>query len=261
VTIGSRTQRIAADLFEGHKNNRKFHALPRTELPDLATAYDVQDEFVAHLCEDERAEVVGYKIGLTSPTMQRMCGIDTPIAGVILSSRVFSNTVIKRENFGRLGLEFEFGIRLGRDLTREQAPFDFESIASAVDRVCAAVELVDDRDADYRQLDVHTLVADNSWNGGAILGKFSSSWPNLGELEGIVTCDGQEIGRGYGSDLMGHPFSPLVWLVNHLTDRGTNVRAGSVILTGSLVQTQFPKRSHTYCYSLGHLGSLSLNIV
>jgi 2-keto-4-pentenoate hydratase len=254
-------EKIAAGLLEDHKQNRKFKTLPRTRLPDLAASYDVQDAFVARLCEDEYAQVVGYKIGLTSPTMQRLCGIDTPIGGAILSGRVRRGDTIKRDNFSRLGLEFEIGVRLGRDLLPQDLPFDFNAVASAVDGVCAAVELVDDRHADYRGLDVHSLVADNSWNGGALLGSFSASWPDLRDVEGIVTCDGHEIGRGFGRDIMGHPFEPLVWLVNHVTARGRIMRNGMIVLTGSLIQTQFPEHGRTYGYALGTFGQITVNVI
>jgi 2-oxo-3-hexenedioate decarboxylase/2-keto-4-pentenoate hydratase len=254
-------EKIAAGLLADHKQNRKFEALPRTRLPDLAASYDVQDAFVARLCEDERGQIVGYKIGLTSPTMQRMCGIDTPIGGAILSGRVHRGDTIRRDSFGRLGLEFEIGVRLGRDLLPRHRPFDFNTVAAAVDGVCAAVELVDDRHADYRGLDVHSLVADNSWNGGAMLGSFSASWPDLRDVEGIVTCDGHEIGRGFGRDIMGHPFEPLVWLVNHVTARGGVMRSGMIVLTGSLIQTQFPEQGRKYIYVLGTFGPITVNVI
>jgi len=257
----SDVQSIAAALFEEHRQNCVYHNLGAADLPDLATAYNVQDALVARLCADQRTQVVGYKIGLTSPTMQRMCGIDTPIGGAILGTRVCAGDTVKRGDFGRLGLEFEFGVRLGRDLESRPRPYDFDAVASAVDGVCAAVELVDDRNADYRSLDARSLVADNSWNAGAMLGSFSASWPDLGDVEGVVTRDGQEIGRGFGRDLMGHPFEPLVWLVNHLTARGAVLQRGAVVLAGSLIKTQFPQRAETYSYVLGSLGSLTVNVV
>ena len=37
------------------------------------------------------AAAVGYKIGLTTRRMQEMCGIDSPIAGVVLADRVYAS--------------------------------------------------------------------------------------------------------------------------------------------------------------------------
>ena len=38
---------------------------------------------------------------------------------------------------------------------------------------------VDDRAADYGNLDVKSLVADNSWNAGIVLAPFVANWPEL----------------------------------------------------------------------------------
>jgi 2-keto-4-pentenoate hydratase len=62
------------------------------------------------------AAPVGYKIGLTSKRMQDMCGIDSPIAGVVLADRVHASGVsLKASAYGRVGVEFEIAVRLKRD--------------------------------------------------------------------------------------------------------------------------------------------------
>src|SRR5690606_35909553 len=129
---------------------------------------------------EQGTTTAGYKIGLTSQRMQAMCGIDSPIAGVILANRVYdSGLAIARSRYGRLGVEFEIGVRLGRDLPAAAAPYDFATVAAAIDAVCPAIEIVDDRAADYRGLDMLSLVADNAWNAGVILGRFHHAWADL----------------------------------------------------------------------------------
>src|SRR5438477_10066539 len=81
------------------------------------TAYEVQDQLVARLCADLRSEVVGYKIGLTSPAMQKMCGMATPVYGQILGTRVYSGDVrVDPARHRHLGIEFEITVRLGKDV-------------------------------------------------------------------------------------------------------------------------------------------------
>src|SRR5690606_7861106 len=110
------------------------------------------------------ARPAGYKVGLTSKRMQEMCGIDTPVAGVVLDSRVHGSGVeLDLKDFGRLGLEFEICIVMGRDLPPIGRPYGAAEIAGAVRSAAAAVELIDDRNCDYAALDVLSLVADNSW--------------------------------------------------------------------------------------------------
>jgi 2-keto-4-pentenoate hydratase len=168
--------------------------------------------------------------------------------------------VLAARRYHHVGLEFEVGVRLGRDLPSGQAPFTRERVAEAVDGVCAAVEVVDDRNADYATLEARSLIADNSWNAGAVLGAFARSWDNLESATGIVWANGQEIDRGYGRDVLGHPFVPLTWLANHLAESGGALRAGDIVLTGSLIPTRFPKEAGAYRYELAGIGTVELSV-
>jgi 2-keto-4-pentenoate hydratase len=207
------------------------------------------------------AAPIGYKIGLTSKRMQAMCGIDQPIAGVLLANRLHaSGVVLPARNYGRIGLEFEIGVKLGRDLPARQAPFSMHAISDAVAAVCPAVEVVDDRHADYKKLEVISLVADNSWNGGIVLGEFRANWPDLVSIEGRVRRNGVEVDRGMGRDVLGHPFEPLTWLANHLARTGDGLRAGEIVLTGSLVTTRFPTETEAYAFELAGLGTVEVTV-
>lgn len=249
-------QGAARALVRGHRDNTRFERI--AGLTDLATAYRVQDAYVAEIIGDDR--IVGYKIGLTSKKMQTMCGIDHPIAGAVFGRRVReSGARLSLGDFGRLGLEFEICARLGRDLPSRAAPYTRAEIAAAVDGVCAAVELVDDRDADYASLDVASLVADNSWNGGIVLGDMVAPPADLAAVEAVVYLDGAEIGRGVGADALGHPYEPLVWLSNHLAAEGRGMKKGDLVMTGSLVRTCFPDTAFTYRFDVAGIGSVEVS--
>ena len=153
-------------------------------IASVADAYAVQRDYVRLQMQARRAGAAGYKIGLTSKRMQEMCGVDSPIAGVVLSDRVHaSGAVLNAPSYGRMGVEFEIAVRLKRDLAPKSVPSLVE-VAAAVDAVCPAVEIVDDRRADYRALDALSLIADNSWNAGIVLGEFVHAWPDLATVEG-----------------------------------------------------------------------------
>jgi 2-keto-4-pentenoate hydratase len=252
---------LARLLMREHAAGTKFHPLdPQSGVADLTAAYGVQRRFVELMSETAGA-AAGYKIGLTSARMQKMCGIDQPVAGVVLAARVMqSGVVLQAERYQHLGLEFEVGVRLGRDLPRDEAPFTRERVAQAVGGVCAAVEVVDDRNADYSTLEALSLIADNSWNAGAVLGAFSGSWDNLEAATGIVQLNGQEIDRGFARDVLGHPFVPLTWLANHLAEAGSALRAGDVVLTGSLIPTRFPMEPGAFRYELAGIGTIDLTV-
>jgi 2-keto-4-pentenoate hydratase len=248
-------------LFDEHRSGTQFHTLAaECDVVDLASAYAVQREYVA-LLRAARGPAVGYKIGLTSPRMQKMCNIDQPLAGVVFADRVAKPGVtLKTSEYGRMGVEFEIGVRLGRGLPAAGAPYDAETAGRAVDGVCAAVEVVDDRNADYKSLDALSLIADNSWNAGAILDGFRTSWPDLAAAKGVLSIDGKEVDSGHGRDVLGHPFVPLAWLANRLIADGSSLKAGDIVLTGSLVTTKFPKESGRYRYELAGIGAVDFTV-
>lgn len=253
----------ATELLAAHTARQPFTPfVGAAALPSLSAAYAVQRQYVAMLCAATGTSIAGYKIGLTSPRMQAMCGIDSPIAGRVLAKRLLQDGVtLRRADHGRLGIEFEIGVRIGSDLPASAAPHSAERVAAAVAAVAVAVEVVDDRAAQYQGLDMASLVADNSWNAGVIIGPWQSHWPSLPELTGVVTRDGEVVDQGQGRDVLGHPFNALTWLANHLAESGEGLRAGDVVATGSIVPTRFPTGPEHYHYCIEGLGALSFSVV
>jgi 2-keto-4-pentenoate hydratase len=230
-------------------------------IASVGDAYGVQREYVRLQMQARRTSVAGHKIGLTSKRMQEMCGIDSPIAGVVLEDRVHrSGVAVRASAYGRAGLKFEIAVRLARDLVPAEHVLGLAEVAEAVDAVCPAIEIIDDRHADYRDLEVLSVIADNAWNGGIVLGDFARSWPDLAAIAGVVAVDGQEADRGFGRDALGHPFHPVVWLASHLARSETQLRAGDIVMTGNLVTTKFPERPCTYHFDLVGVGSVELSI-
>jgi 2-keto-4-pentenoate hydratase len=253
---------VARRLLGEHDARRNFHSLDSNSgVVDLKTAYAVQGSFVS-LLSREAGLPVGYKIGLTSERMQKICGIDMPIAGTVLSNRVHrTGASLRADSYGHLGLEFEIAVRLGRDLPPCGRPYELDQVAQSVDGVCAAIEMVDDRHADYSRLEVRSLIADNSWNAGIVLGEFRSEWPNLAATRGSVLRNGVRVDSGAGSDVLGHPFVPLTWLANHLNSTGSHLSLGDVVLTGSLVATRFPAESESYHFELSGIGAVQCTVI
>ena len=129
-----------------------------------------------------------------------------------------------------------------------------------MEAVCPAFEIVDDRRADYKLLEIATLIADNAWNAGIVLGEWKTSWPALDAARGVVMLNGVEVDAGHGRDVLGHPFEPLVWLAERLAHEGTGLKAGDVVLTGSLVTTRFPAVTEAYEFVVDGLGSVSCKV-
>jgi 2-keto-4-pentenoate hydratase len=125
-----------------------------------------------------------------------------------------------------------------------------------------ALELADDRNADYSTLPGNALmmIADNAWNEGAVLGKPVRQWRDidLAALQGVATINAANVGAGHGRDVMGHPLDALAWLANHLAARGLGLWRGDVVITGSLVTSKFPKAGDRVLFEAGALGAVEL---
>lgn len=250
----------AADaLLAEHKAGRQFRPFRADDgFATIADAYDIQQKYV-DLLRSEHGDAVGYKVGLTSAAMQTFCGIDHPIAGVVLAKRVLaSGATVRRADFGRLGLEFEIAARIKSDVP--SATYTPTTIAPFIDGVCAAVEVVDDRNADYANLDVRSLVADNSWNAGIVLSKFATTWPDLEAMPGRAHKDASPIGEGRGGDILGHPFNSVTWLNSQLASRGGGLKAGQIVMTGSVMKTVFPAEDASYRFDFEGLGSVEIHV-
>jgi len=254
--MSSSAEAAARHLLDEHDRGATFtHVAKQFGAESLSAACDIQDCLIPHLIERHGAPR-GYKVGLTSKAMQEMCGIDQPIAGVVLADRVLSSGAeVSLGDHGHAGIEFEIAVRMGRDLG---AGADIAGVADVVDGVAPAFEIIDDRNADYADLDVLSLVADNSWNAGAVVGEFVDAPDNLDEVLGVVRLRGETVDEGRGSAALGHPYEPVRWLAGHLASRGGGLKAGDLVLTGSLVRTRFPSPGDTYDFFVEGLGSVSL---
>jgi 2-keto-4-pentenoate hydratase len=250
-------RRAAEALFDAHKGGAQFKTLDG--LASITDAYDIQDQYVA-LLRAGQGEAIGYKVGLTSKTMQTFCGIDHPIGGVVLAKREHkSGATVKRGDYGRLGLEFEIAVRMKSDMPASaQTP---AVVAPYIDGVCAAIEVVDDRAADYGNLDVRSLVADNSWNAGIVLSQFAPKWPDLEDVHGKATQNGAPVGEGFGRDILGHPFNSVAWLNAHLAARGGGLRKGQIVMTGSCMKTVFPTEPAEFRFEFEGLGAVEVKVI
>jgi 2-keto-4-pentenoate hydratase len=255
------TDAVARMLIDEHQRGVRFRPFAAAVgIANLDRAYEVQRSYVRLQMRDRSTTAVGYKVGLTSPRMQAMCKIDRPVAGVVLRDRVHqSGAVVEARDYGRLGLEFELAVRLGRDL-RGDAAVDLVAVVQAVDSIAPAVEIVDDRHCDYATLDVLSLVADNSWNAGMVLGAWCVPLANLESLDGVMSVDGKAQDRGSGRDVLGHPYNSVAWVAQHLAGTNDKLRAGDIVMTGNWVTTKFPAASSTYRFDVQGLGAVELSV-
>jgi 2-keto-4-pentenoate hydratase len=253
-TFTAAAQRIA----ESRLARRPLSALESAIRPsDELRAYRIQDALHDILTRAGLGPVAGHKIGCTTKVMQEFLHIPNPCAGGIFASTVsFSPASIEHANFVRVGVECEMVVRLGADLGPGGAPFTAETVSQVVEEMMAGMELVDDRYVDYKSLDTPTLIADDFFDAGCVLGTPVHDWRKLDieALTGTTRINGAEVGRGRGADVMGHPFNALAWLANALAARGRGLRAGEFVFTGSVVETKWVNRGDRVEIEIDGLG-------
>lgn len=264
-----RIERAGAWLYEAHRARRRFAPLPAELAPaSVAEAYAIQSEFVG-MRAAELGMVTGYKIALTTPAMRAMVGMNDAVAGDMLDKTIRrrnspAGASVRAADYVRLLVEFEIAFEMAEDLPAIGAPYGRERVAQAVATAMPALELADDRNADYSILPANPLmlIADNAWNEGAVLGAPLADWRgvDLAALRGVATINGREIGRGHGRDVMGHPLDALAWLANNLASRGLGLWRGDVVITGSLVTTKYPRPGDSIRFEAGALGAVELRV-
>lgn len=255
----------ARNLFSEYRSDSTFTALPGPwNIQTVPEAYAVQRHYLKMLAEVQ-GEVAAYKLAYTTATMQQRAGWHEPCAGALMATTVHhSPAKLNSASYQRLGMECEVAVRLGASLPADGAPYTRESVAGAVEAVMAAFEIIDMRlpegmDGLQRTL---TSVATNISNAGAVLGPPVTDWHNLdlAAARGTAAINGAEVGAGYGSDVMGHPFEPLAWLANKLAADGESLSPGMIVITGSIVPPRFLEKGDMAVVAVEGLGEATLEV-
>jgi len=179
----------------------------------------------------------GFKIGATAKRMQEYLGLSGPAAGFMTTAGLHrTGATLRFADFQRPGVECELAVRLGRDLP--PGPCTMAQAAEAVGELVAGIEIVENRYTDLALVGTPTMIGDQVYHAGAILGEpGSGNWRalDIGSLRGRLIVDGQQRDEGVGADLMGHPFNCLAWLAGcSVVEAFGGLKAGQVVMLGSV---------------------------
>jgi 2-keto-4-pentenoate hydratase len=238
------------------------YAVPWDAIPTIEEAYAVQDAVLDGLAGD-RGELAGYKVAVTAQPMQEALGLTEPLGGLIHGGQLRSSGCsLSMADFVAPALEFEVTVRLASDVPTDKGPFDRSSIAPYVGEVMSSFELVDPRGADVATVGAAGLVADRCLSEGAILGAPVTDWSSLDLANCAVELDwnGATIETGVTGAAMGHPFEGLAWVANHMASRGRFLRAGDVVLTGSVFGPKPVAAGDQVTYRISGLGEVSVSV-
>ncbi|MFM9943351.1 MAG: 2-keto-4-pentenoate hydratase [Hyphomicrobiaceae bacterium] len=243
-------------IAEAHAKRERYANLAGALTPPtIADAYSVQ-EALRQLWEPKLGPVVGLKIAVTTKVMQQLMGIDHPCGGMIYAKRVHTSPhALPLSDYMHVVAEFELAVRVGRTLAKKAAPWTRDEVRAEITEVMAAFELIEDRNADYKGTEPKTLIADNAWNAGVVLGT-PVQVPASKELNGLVgrltMASGTREGR------TDDPMGALAWIVNLAADRGRPLAAGQIVITGSVIPTLPIAAGETFKFELEGIGRIEM---
>ena len=254
-----RLKKIAQFMLDQHYSKKNFQNLTETLMPsDFDEAYKVQEIFQKN---SGRGELGGFKIALASKIQQELCGIDHPIAGGIFANEIKSSpSTFDLKNFHGLGLEFEIAVTLSDDLKPDMGPFNKENIRKYIKCLSPAFELIIDRNADYSNIDPLTMITDNAWCSGIVLGKEIPNWEklDLDTIQSELLWNNEAPQGAMIKDAT--PLESLAWVSNLFTSMGRTIPKNSVIITGSVIKTRAPESGDHVIYKVGQLSEVEIKV-
>ena len=199
----------------------------------VQAAYAVQNANTQHAIKKGR-RLVGRKIGLTSKSVQKQLGVDSPDFGMLFADMAFNDAEeVPLARVMQPKVEAEVAFVLEKDVT--QAQVTLPDLISAVAYALPAIEIVGSRIAkwDIKLLDT---VADNASAGLFVLGAEPRKLDGLDlRLCGMVMeLKGEAVSVGAGAACLGHPLNAALWLARTMVEVGRPLKAGDVIMSGAL---------------------------
>ncbi len=197
-------------------------------------AYLIQRELVKiKLARGDK--IIGYKLAFTTRTKQRSMGISTVGFGYLFD-------YMKIDDGGELDLagvihpkaEAEIAFIIGEDLYGDVSPYE---VIEATKFVAPAIEFVDSRYKDFK-FDLVDVIADNFSASRFAIGSDVKKPTEVDlRLSGVIfEKNGVPEKTGALGAVLGNPAIAVSQLVKFLSKRGEKVKAGSIVLTGSITE-------------------------
>ena len=224
---------------------------------NLDEAYRIQQRMIHH----RRAageSVVGKKVGVTSRAVQEMLDVHQPDFGYLLSGMLYNEgQSIAAERLIQPRAEGEVAFLLKHDV---QGPgVTNADVLRATECVMPCFEIVDSRIHDWK-IRIQDTVADNASCGVFVLGDraVDPRRVDLGLCGMVLEKNGEIACTGAGAAALGHPVNAVTWLANTLGRLGIALKAGEVILSGSLAALVPIKAGDSLHLQIGGIGGCSV---
>jgi 2-keto-4-pentenoate hydratase len=176
---------------------------------------------------------IGWKAGFGAPAWRERFKIDGPLVGFMTDATLLDDAAeVDISGWARPVAEPEIAAYLGSDLVPGSGPAGARAVISAIG---PAIELAD---IEPPPEEVHEILVGNIFHRGVVLGSSDPGRPgaDLSGLEARVRLDGREHARTDRlEDLTGDVIEVVSHLSDLLADQGVMMKAGEVVICGSVV--------------------------
>ena len=225
---------LAKELYQAEKNHTPIDALT-ARYPEISNeeAYQVQLAGM-QLRQSDGHTIVGKKIGLTSKAMQAALGVFEPDYGYITDKMMaLEGDVLSLSELIAPKVEAEVAFILKEDLTGPGVTVSKVLQASA--GIMPALEIIDTRVKDWK-IKIQDTIADGASIGKVVVtgrlipvDEFDMRFMGL-----VLEKNGEVVATAAGAAVLGHPANAVAWLANKLADYGIALKAGDIVMSGSL---------------------------
>lgn len=225
---------LGNELYDAWKDARQISALT-DQVPDLSIedAYQVQLQTVNRRVAGGEM-ITGKKIGITAKAVMNLLGVNQPDFGHLMSGMQYNQSdPIPHRSFCQPKGEGEIAFLLKRDLAGPG--ITGADVLAATECIIPSFEIVDSRITDWK-IKIQDTVADNASAAAYVLGSPQKTLKgfDLATCGMVLKKNGEIIGTGAGAATLSHPLNAVSWLANKLGSLGITLKAGEVILSGSL---------------------------
>ena len=242
----------------------------RFEIPSLAetwpeldehTAYAIQKRLVLGQVKAAGTHISGLKLGLTSLAKQKQMNVGEPIYGLLIGSRMIDEgEPLKIASLIHPKAEPEIAIVTSHPLQGPNVTAD--QAREAIGAVSCAMEIIDSRYKDFK-FTFTDVIADNTSAARHTISTFRvpAHGLDLRTLGVVFEKNGEVVSTAAGAAILGDPAVGLAWLANKLAEHGESIPAGTVIMTGALVDAIAIAPGDVVRVSIAELGTLTLRCV
>ncbi len=196
---------------------------------------------------------LGWKLGMGVPAAMTKLGTDAPLVGYLLApARVDDGGTVSLEGWGTAKLEPEIAVHMGSDLGPGASRAD---AAAAIAGLGVAIELVD---LDPAVDDPEAILAADIFQRHVLLGPIVEGASAAGVSARALKNGDEAASTADATEATGDPVALVLHVANTVGAAGETLRAGEVVICGSVVPALDVAPGDAVEVQLDPLGSLSV---